>query len=65
MTITAAAVGWLQCHVKAGRTTDSCSRAGLNNNPIGSQTERITPPFFKNSSGFMLEKVEMNTTVLE
>ena len=28
--------------MKAGRTTDSIPRAGYNNNPIGSQTERIT-----------------------
>ena len=42
ITITAAAARWVQCHVKAGRTTDSCPRAGYNNNPIGSQTERIT-----------------------
>ena len=56
---------WLQFHVKAGRTTGSCPRAGFNNNPIGSQNDRITPPFFKNSYDFMLEKVEMNTTDLE
>ena len=43
----------------------SYSRAGYNNNNIGSQSDRITPPFFKNSSDFMLEKVEMNTTDLE
>ena len=29
------------------------------------KSDRITPPFFKNSSNLLLQKVEMNTAVLE